>query len=116
MEKAISTLARVPSDDAEDSDKGDPEWKLPLHLMTALRAKGKEFDAVILLDVNQDIWPSKLATTDAQLESERRVFYVAVTRARKRLTMLVNESLLGKPASPSPYLAEMELKPVPLGN
>ena len=116
LEKAISTLARVPSDDAEDSDKGDPEWKLPLHLMTALRAKGKEFDAVILLDVNQDIWPSKLATTDAQLESERRVFYVAVTRARKRLTMLVNESLLGKPASPSPYLAEMELKPVPLGN
>lgn len=109
LEKAIATLARVPDDDADEKDKGDPEWKLPLHLMTALRAKGKEFDAVILLDVNQDIWPSKLAATSDQLEAERRVFYVAITRARKRLTMLVNDSLLGRPALPSPYLAEMGL-------
>lgn len=114
LEKAVATLARVPNDDAEEAEKTDPEWKLPLHLMTALRAKGKEFDAVILLDVNQDIWPSKLATTSEELESERRVFYVAVTRARKRLTMLVNESLLGRPAQPSPYLSEMDLSAVPL--
>ena len=35
--------------------------------MTALRAKGKEFDTVIILDANKDIWPSKLAQTDAEL-------------------------------------------------
>jgi len=110
LEKAIATLARVPDEEEQEKDKGDPEWKLPLHLMTALRAKGKEFDAVILLDVNQDIWPSKLAVSSDQLEAERRVFYVAITRARKRLTMLVNDTLLGKPALPSPYVAEMGLK------
>jgi len=116
LEKAIATLARVPDEEEQEKDKGDPEWKLPLHLMTALRAKGKEFDAVILLDVNQDIWPSKLAVSSDQLEAERRVFYVAITRARKRLTMLVNDTLLGKSALPSPYVAEMGLKiqqPVP---
>lgn len=115
LEKAIATLARVPRDeDDNDSAPSTPEWKLPLHLMTALRAKGKEFDAVILLDVNEDIWPSKLATTAAELESERRVFYVAITRARKRLTLLVNQSILGKSANPSPYLAEMGLPITPL--
>lgn len=111
IEKAISTLARIPDDDDTEQQQATPDWKLPLHLMTALRAKGKEFDVVILLDVNQEIWPSKLAETPDQLEQERRVFYVAMTRARKRLMMLVNDHLLGRPVLPSPYLAEMGLVP-----
>lgn len=114
IEAAVATLARVPDDDDTQQQQATPEWKLPLHLMTALRAKGKEFDAVILLDVNQDIWPSKLAETEDQLEQERRVFYVAMTRARKRLLMLVNDSMLGRPALPSPYLTEMELAVEPV--
>ncbi len=111
LDKAIATLARVPDEAEEDSTHKEPEWKLPLHLMTALRAKGKEFDAVVILDVNQDIWPSKLATTPEELEQERRVFYVAFTRARKRLTLLMNDRILGRPGVPSPYLAEMGLVP-----
>lgn len=109
LDKAANTLARVPDDSEADSDHKEPEWKLPLHLMTALRTKGKEFDAVLILDVNQDIWPSKLATTPEELEQERRVFYVAFTRVRKRLTLLVNDRILGRPGIPSPYLAEMGL-------
>ena len=77
--------------------------------MTALRAKGKEFDTVIILDANKDIWPSKLAQTDAELESERRVFYVAMTRARKRLVFMVDEKIKDQPAAHSPYLSEMGL-------
>ena len=112
IEKAVATLARVTSDTDDGPQNND--WKLPLHLMTALRAKGKEFDAVIILDANRDIWPSKLAETEDQLEQERRVFYVAFTRARKRLTLLVNDSILGQPVAPTPYLAEMGLIPQPL--
>ncbi len=104
IDRAVGTLALVPDD--ADAVR-NPEWRLPLHLMTALRAKGKEFDTVILLDVNKDIWPSVLAVEPDQLEQERRVFYVAMTRAKKRLVMLVNESMLGSPALPSPYLSEM---------
>jgi DNA helicase-2/ATP-dependent DNA helicase PcrA len=99
----------VPDEEEETEENREPEWRLPLHLMTALRAKGKEFDAVIMLDVNQDIWPSKLAETPEQLEQERRVFYVGFTRARQRLILLVTDKLLNKPALPSPYLAEMGL-------
>ncbi len=113
LDKAIATLVRLPSDDDEATASKEPDWKLPLHLMTALRAKGKEFDAVFILDANQDIWPSKLAVTEEQLEQERRVFYVAFTRARKRITLLVNDTLLGRPALTSQYLAEMGLKAAP---
>jgi len=107
IEKAIRTLAKVPS--AEEEENEDESWKLPLHLMTALRAKGKEFDVVFILDANQGIWPSKLATADYDLEQERRLFYVAFTRARKQLYILVNDTILGEPVLPTPYLAEMGL-------
>ncbi len=108
IERAIGTLARVPSEDEEDTE--DDSWKLPLHLMTALRAKGKEFDAVFILDANHEIWPSKLANSEYDFEQERRLFYVAFTRARKQLYIMVNKTILGKSVLPSPYLAEMGLK------
>lgn len=107
VDKAIATLASTPSDNG--SDDATPDWKRKLHLMTALRAKGKEFDVVIILDCNKDIWPSKLALSEEQLEGERRLFYVAFTRAKQRIMMLVNKSILGEPAAPSPYLSEMGL-------
>ena len=108
VEKAIATLARIPPED--DDDKTEANWKLPLHLMTALRAKGKEFDTVIVLDANDDIWPSKLATTPEEYEQERRLFYVAASRARKHLYFLVDDSILGESVYPTPYLYEMGLK------
>lgn len=109
IERAIATLARVSPADDEDDQK-EPEWKLPLHLMTALRAKGKEFDAVIVLDANHGIWPSKLARTANDLEQERRLFYVAMTRARKHLYFVVNDTILGEEQIPTPYLSEMGLR------
>jgi len=108
VEQAIGTLAKVPSDEEEETE--DESWKLPLHLMTALRAKGKEFDVVFILDANQGIWPSKLATSEYDLEQERRLFYVAFTRARKQLYILVNDTILGERVLPTPYLGEMGLE------
>lgn len=111
IEEAIATLARIlPDDEQETEENKEPDWKLPLHLMTALRAKGKEFDTVIVLDANDGIWPSKLAKTDNDLEQERRLFYVAMTRARRHLYFIVNDSILGEVCNPSPYLAEMGLR------
>jgi DNA helicase-2/ATP-dependent DNA helicase PcrA len=70
--------------------------------MTALRAKGKEFDKVVLLDVQGGIWPNKNARTPNELESERRVFYVGFTRARGQVSMLTH-----KASGVSPYVAEL---------
>lgn len=108
VEKAISTLAKISPDD-DDQPSQDESRKCRLHLMTALRAKGKEFDAVFILDCNRGIFPSKFAQTEAELEAERRLFYVALTRAKKRLTLLVNDKMFGETAAPSPYLRECGL-------
>lgn len=106
VQSAISSLAQPPNDASDDSD---PVWKRPLHLMTALRAKGKEFDDVFILDCNQGIWPSKLAQSEEELEAERRLFYVAVTRARQSLTLMANDRMFDEVAVPSQYLREMRL-------
>jgi len=79
-------------------------FRKPIHLMTAHRAKGKEFDKVVVLDAEDGIWPGRRARTPKELEAERRVFYVAFTRARDRVTMLLRDS-----AVPSPYIGELRL-------
>jgi DNA helicase-2/ATP-dependent DNA helicase PcrA len=105
VENAISTLAQTPSDD----DSIDNAWQRRLHLMTALRAKGKEFDAVIILDCNQNIFPNRFAETEEKLEAERRLFYVAFTRAKKKVVFVVNEIMFGQIVRPTQFLTEMGL-------
>jgi len=57
-------------------------------LMTVHSAKGLEFKSVFLVGMEESLFPSGLAIeTRADLEEERRLFYVAVTRAEKRLAL-----------------------------
>lgn len=77
--------------------------------MTALRAKGKEFHSVVILDANSGIWPSKQAETKEQIEGERRVFYVSMTRAKHRLLFTLSKRIGSSAAIPSPFLAESGL-------
>ena len=102
IESAKDTLVYLPP--FEDDDSGDDLFKRPLHLMTAHGAKGKEFDKVVLLDVQHGIWPNRNARTTEQLESERRVFYVAFTRAREQVTLLLRDG-----TAPSQYIEELGL-------
>jgi len=102
IDKAKDTLVHVQPFD-EDADN-EPLAAKPVHLMTALRSKGKEFDVVVLLDVEDEIWPNKNAKTEAQLEGERRIFYVAFTRARERIVILVDGQ-----RDRSPYISELAL-------
>ena len=74
--------------------------------MTALRAKGKEYDHVFVLDCNDGIWPIKYAETESDLEAERRLFYVAMTRARQSLHFVTSDVLAGIAGGLSPYLSE----------
>lgn len=110
IERAKAQLAYIPPFE-EDSQlaTGESLWKRPPHLMTAPRAKGKEFDSVILLDVNDGIWPSRKARTPEQLEAERRVFYVAFTRAKTSVFIHVTSHIGHRQATPSPYIEELGL-------
>ncbi|MBD5520589.1 MAG: ATP-dependent helicase [Lachnospiraceae bacterium] len=59
-----------------------------VRLMTMHASKGLEFDTVILPDVNEGKIPSKQSNTTEAIEEERRMFYVAMTRAKKNLYIL----------------------------
>ena len=110
IELAKDQLVYVPPfEDGASGLEKDELWRRPLHLMTALRAKGKEFDVVVLLGVRDGIWPNKNARTPAQIEAERRVFYVAFTRARKKVVMVLDERAGNHAAVTSPYIGELGL-------
>ena len=103
--KAIEEMTKKIEENSVDGDMDNP-----VHIMTAFGAKGREFETTILLDVNDGVFPVKQAETDEQKEAERRIFYVATTRARKRMILLTVESILGRPVGPSPYIEEMGLE------
>jgi DNA helicase II / ATP-dependent DNA helicase PcrA len=66
----------------EDQDK-DPE---KVTLMTIHMAKGLEFRYVYIVGLEEDLFPSQMMLSSrAELEEERRLFYVAITRAQKKL-------------------------------
>lgn len=75
-----------------------------VQIMTMHASKGLEFNIVYLPDLNQDILPGKKATTPEALAEERRILYVAMTRARKSLRMGYTEILRNKKAAPSEFL------------
>ena len=58
-----------------------------VNIMTMHGSKGLEFEIVWLPDLNEGIIPTRSATTKAQIEEERRMLYVAMTRAKKALIM-----------------------------
>ncbi len=70
---------------AEDKDKDKDADKVSL--MTIHAAKGLEFPYVFVVGMEEQIFPSFLASTRAELEEERRLFYVAVTRAERQVTL-----------------------------
>jgi DNA helicase II / ATP-dependent DNA helicase PcrA len=80
-------------------------------LMTLHNAKGLEFAAVFVLGLEQNLFPHARSIEEANLEEERRLCYVAITRARERLTLLYarERTLFGQRGrnQPSQFLAEI---------
>ena len=77
-------------------------------LSTLHSSKGLEYDVVFLIDVNEKIMPYKKAVLDADLEEERRMFYVGMTRAKKQLYLFSVELLNNHSAEPSRFLKELQ--------
>jgi len=72
-----------------DQDNETDEDLEKVTLMTVHAAKGLEFDAVFIVGLEENLFPSDMSGDDErQIEEERRLFYVAMTRARKHLTLL----------------------------
>ncbi|WP_293295147.1 UvrD-helicase domain-containing protein [Allomuricauda sp.] len=100
-------LATDMDKDVEDDDR--------VALMTIHLAKGLEFPYVYIVGMEEDLFPSAMSmNTRSELEEERRLFYVALTRAEKQafLTYTQNRYRWGKliDAEPSRFLEEIEEK------
>ena len=70
-------------------------------------AKGLEFDVVFILEVNEGISPYKKAVKPEEIEEERRMFYVAMTRARNHLHIYEVCDYYNKELEPSRFLLEL---------
>ncbi len=77
-------------------------------LFTMHGSKGLEFDNVVILDCNEQVVPSSRAQTPEQIEEERRLFYVAMTRARNKLFLSTIQGQNGQAMSPSRFLKEIK--------
>ena len=83
-----------------------------VQLMTIHQAKGLEFDAVIVPGVNEGILPHANALDKAGgIEEERRLMYVAMTRARRYLIITYRKRIEGQPAKPSRFIQEIQVSP-----
>lgn len=76
-------------------------------MMTMHSSKGLEFETVFLLDANEEVTPHKKAVKEADLEEERRMFYVAMTRAKKYLHIFSVEDYFSKKLPRSRFLGEL---------
>lgn len=81
LDHFLETVSLLTDDESEDKENQDK-----VKLMTIHAAKGLEFDYVFVTGMEENLFPSALSVNSrAELEEERRLFYVAMTRARKVL-------------------------------
>nr|WP_305133409.1 ATP-dependent helicase [uncultured Acetatifactor sp.] len=78
--------------------------KNPVQLLTIHGAKGLEFDRVWIPDCNEKVFPHGSMPDEKTVEEERRIFYVAMTRAKKCLELLYLTGTKEHPRQPSRFL------------
>jgi DNA helicase II / ATP-dependent DNA helicase PcrA len=98
-----------------DSDNEDPNDNDKVTMMTIHASKGLEFKNVYIVGLEENLFPSQLSLNSRQeLEEERRLFYVAITRAMNKLTLSFASSRFKfgniTNAEPSRFLSELDPK------
>ena len=78
-------------------------------ISTLHASKGLEYDQVYILNVNEGSIPYKKAVLPEAVEEERRLFYVGMTRAKKKLTLCYVKRQFEKEKEPSRFLEEARL-------
>ncbi|MBE0700946.1 MAG: ATP-binding domain-containing protein, partial [Acholeplasmataceae bacterium] len=94
---------------------GDENEKIKgVQLMTIHKSKGLEFDVVIILGLEQGVLPSQRENRYSELEEERRLMFVAITRARRFLVMTSTHLSAFKTVNkPSIFIEESGVKRTP---
>lgn len=90
--------------------KAEAEKHRPEHaaeFLTMHGAKGLEYEVVFIIQGNEGAIPYKKAQTEEEIEEERRLFYVAMTRAKRKLIISYVREKNGKSKSPSRFVGEL---------
>jgi DNA helicase-2/ATP-dependent DNA helicase PcrA len=112
-DKSLATFLQSVSLLTNADTTEDPNDKDKVTLMTVHSAKGLEFKHVFLVGLEEDLFPSQMMLqSQADLEEERRLFYVAITRAEKKLMISYAESRYQfgrlKSCEPSRFIDELD--------
>lgn len=91
----------------ENAEKKKDNSGNAVSLYTYHGAKGLEFIKVLLPDLNVGVVPHRKAVTDSEVEEERRMFYVAITRAREQLHCFSIKEVENQNGSISPFLRDI---------
>lgn len=102
----------------QDTDKNDEEEKVTM--MTVHAAKGLEYNTVFIVGMEEELFPSPFVETPRELEEERRLFYVAITRAEERCFISYAKSRFknGKTnfSNPSRFLKDIDSRYLDITN
>ena len=103
VENYGDTLEEIRQEQKKQQVKEEPG----VSLMTMHASKGLEFPVVFVPTLNEDIVPYRKAVQEGNLEEERRMLYVAMTRAKTYLHLSFVKERFHKEAEPSPFLYEI---------
>ena len=108
--KFLEDIALIESVKEQTQEHGDDAEVV--NLMTVHAAKGLEFDVVFIVGANDDLFPHARSKDDPiRIQEERRLFYVAVTRAKTHLYITYTQTMFYGPelidAQPSPYISDI---------
>lgn len=109
---SLSSLEKLLQETAGKDSSEKEEIRLPadIRVMTMHACKGLEFDCVILPDLNEGLVPSRKSVSAEEIEEERRLFYVAMTRAKKELKLFYVSGTKESPQRPSRFLHVLGVK------
>ena len=93
----------------QKSKDRNKEKESGVSLLTFHSAKGTEYDTVFIIDASENYAPYWQAGTSSEIEEERRMFYVALTRAKNRLFILHSDERYGKRYEVSRFVKEAGL-------
>lgn len=112
LDEYLQNIALFTNADAEPESSGAEKRNDKIQLMTIHNAKGLEFSHVFVCGLNEGCFPIKRVTNKMQLEEERRLAYVALTRAENVLCISDSEGASGGDVQcryPSRFLLEMNM-------
>ena len=110
LEQWINSIDSAQNSEGQNFGKkssGEGGTNNRINIMTMHGSKGLEFKAVFIVDANQGIIPTSKALRERDFEEERRLFYVAITRAIDYLNVYAVEERLGCPIEVSMFVEEM---------